>query len=75
MKIFFSELITNKVTNLCSVLSIFFTPSRSSESSMFLFKAIYRYRWLSARAVETHFKKPRFFRFFKKPKNPEKLGF
>ena len=27
------------------------------------------------RAVETHFKKPRFFSFFKKPKNPEKLGF
>ena len=28
------------------------------------------------RAVETHFKKPRFFRFFlKKTKKPEKLGF
>ena len=29
-----------------------------------------------SRAVETHFKKRRFFMFFfKKPKNPEKLGF
>ena len=48
---------------------------------------IYEAQWLSAiqmlvqlnclflRAVETHFKKPRFFRFFKKPKNSEKLGF
>jgi len=27
------------------------------------------------RAVETHFKKPRFFRFLKKTKNPKKLGF
>ena len=28
-----------------------------------------------SRAVETHFKKPRCFRFFKKPNKPEKLGF
>jgi len=26
-------------------------------------------------SVETHFKKPRFLRFFKKPKKPKKLGF
>jgi len=27
-----------------------------------------------SRAVETHFKKPRFLGFLRKPKNPEKLG-
>ena len=30
---------------------------------------------LYSRAVETHLKKSRIFRFFKKPKKPEKLGF
>src|SRR6218665_97916 len=30
---------------------------------------------LMTRAVETHFKKPRFFRFLQKPKKSEKLGF
>ena len=30
--------------------------------------------WVWSRAIETRFKKPRFFRF-KKPKKPEKLGF
>ena len=30
---------------------------------------------IHTRAVETHFKKPRFLGFLKKPKKPEKLGF